>query len=368
MKKHLLERTWKAFPVSDVFSIIQRGKRLKNSDHVPGRIPYASSSGAWNGIDDFISNAAGVRTFEWCLTLANSGSVGSVFFHPYRFVASDHVTALARPALSRHAYLFLAVALGKLAKNYSFNREINDNRLAREKILLPATPGGAPDFAFMDAFMREKERTILERYAACARQAAEEPLPPCGAWKAFALTDVFSISPGVRLTKAEMVPGNTPFAGASDSNNGITAFVGNRNASLDANVLGVNYNGSVVENFYHPYETLFSDDVKRFRLKNHPGNRHVYLFLKVALLQQKRKYEYGYKFNEAHMRRQKLMLPATAEGTPDYAYMEASMRRKEAEMRGRYARMRLEKMKGRTFQYGFATGWDGGAQAVAEPD
>jgi hypothetical protein len=160
-------------------------------------------------------------------------------------------------------------------------------------------------------------------------------------WKAFALADIFEISPGVRLTKANMVPGDIPFAGASDSNNGITAFAGNSNSSLDSNVLGVNYNGSVVENFYHPYKTLFSDDVKRFRLKNHPGNRYIYLFLKVALLQQKRKFEYGYKFNEARMRRQKLLLPATSNGHPDYAFMETFMQCKEAEILGRYAKMRL---------------------------
>ena len=34
--------------------------------------------------------------------------------------------------------------------------------------------------------------------------------------------------------------------------NGITNFVSNSNDSLDSNVLGVNYNGSIVENFYHP--------------------------------------------------------------------------------------------------------------------
>lgn len=54
-----------------------------------------------------------------------------------------------------------------------------------------------------------------------------------------------------------MQSGTKPFIGASDSNNGVTAFVGNTNASEDRNVLGVNYNGSVVENFYHPIYLYF---------------------------------------------------------------------------------------------------------------
>lgn len=161
-------------------------------------------------------------------------------------------------------------------------------------------------------------------------------------WCAFPLENIFEISPGVRLTKADMKPGKTPFAGASDSNNGITAFVANRNESLDRDVLGVNYNGSVGESFYHPYETVFSDDVKRLRVKGHPGGRHVYLFLKVAILKQAAKYQYGYKFNEEHMRRQSLFLPSTPDGAPDFAGMEAFMRHKEAEQIARYAGIRLQ--------------------------
>jgi hypothetical protein len=87
------------------------------------------------------------------------------------------------------------------------------------------------------------------------------------AWKEFFIEDIFNINSGKRLTKAMMTKGKTPFIGASDSNNGITEWGSNTNASFDSNVLGVNYNGSVVENFYHPYNALFSDDVKRFSLK-----------------------------------------------------------------------------------------------------
>ena len=133
-----------------------------------------------------------------------------------------------------------------------------------------------------------------------------------------------------------MTAGNTPFIGASDSNNGITAFVGNDNDSADENILGVNYNGSVCECFYHPYRALFTDDVKRFRLKNHAGNRHVYLFLAAAIRQQKAKYNYGYKFNETRMRRQEILLPVNDSGEPDFEYMAAYVKRAEAEQYRRY--------------------------------
>ena len=128
--------------------------------------------------------------------------------------------------------------------------------------------------------------------------------------------------PGKRLEKRNMLDGDRPFIGASDSNNGVTGFVDNKNTSLDRCVLGVNYNGSVCEAFYHDYECIFSDDVKRLHLKNHDDNRFIMLFMGVAIRQQKTKYQYAYKFNEQRMNRQSILLPVTEDGEPDYDFME----------------------------------------------
>lgn len=153
---------WKAFYFTEVFTEIQRGKRLKKADHTEGDIPYVSSTSLNNGIDGFIGNDdGGIRRFENCLTLANSGSVGSAFYHRYTFVASDHVTKLKRDGLDKYAYLFLIPIINRLSEKYSFNREINDERIKREKLLLPATDKGEIDFAFMSAFMKDVEHNIL---------------------------------------------------------------------------------------------------------------------------------------------------------------------------------------------------------------
>ena len=133
-----------------------------------------------------------------------------------------------------------------------------------------------------------------------------------------------------------MIAGDIPFIGASDSNNGVTAFIGNDNDSADENFLSVSYNGSVCQCFYQPYCCLCSDDVKRFHLRNHAGNKYIYLFLATAIKQQKDKYNYGYKFNETRMRRQKILLPVNDAGEPDYQFMEAYMLKLEAEQLNRY--------------------------------
>ena len=303
-------------------------------------MPYVSSSAVDNGVDNFISNTEHVRMFGDCLTLANSGSVGATFYHPYTFVASDHVTKLQSSTINKYAYLFIATIVARLGEKYGFNREINDKRISRETILLPATPDGTPDWQFMEDYMREVEKKLLSQALPILQERISNYKNTSGgvkidkqSWKEFAITDIFCISSGVRLTTADMCIGDKPFVGASDSNNGITAWVSNTNASLDKDVLGVNYNGSVCETFYHPYKCLFSDDVKRLHYKQQnlskDSSKYIYLFLKQAILQQKTKYAYGYKFNAQRMSRQTILLPATPDGTPDYDFMETYMREVE---------------------------------------
>ena len=158
----LQHANWKAFDFTEVFTEIQRGKRLKKADHKDGNIPYVSSTSLNNGVDGFIGNESGVRKFFDCLTIANSGSVGYAFYHQYEFVASDHVTQLKREGLDKYTYLFLAPIVQRLSEKYSFNREINDERIKREKLLLPATDNGEVDFFFMSNFMKEVEANILK--------------------------------------------------------------------------------------------------------------------------------------------------------------------------------------------------------------
>ncbi|EMB94433.1 restriction endonuclease subunit S [Streptococcus mutans] len=332
---------WKTFRFTEVFQEIQRGKRLTKANQIDGLKPYVSSTAENNGVDGFIGNDVGVREFENVLTLANSGSVGSTFYQQFEFVASDHVTALKSENADKYAYLFLSTVVKRLEEKYSFNREINDTRIKREKIILPADKHGNPNFQYMSDFVKklelDKVQEVLEYiyiyiYIYIKLKTMLEEKVCEISWKDFWIEDICEIKSGVRLTKANQEIGLRPFVGASDSDNGVTAFVSNTNKSLDANVLGVNYNGSVVENFYHPYEAIFSDDVKRLKWKDEvKGNKYTYLFLKQMILSQKIKYAYGYKFNGERMKRQKIMLPVTETGLPDYDYMTSYMQKQELE-------------------------------------
>lgn len=155
---------YKKFYLNEIFEDIQRGKRLTKANFIAGETPYVSSSAESNGIDAFIGNEEKVRIFEDCITLANSGSVGSTFYHPYKFVASDHVTHLKHDSFNKYIYLFLASIIKRLKSKYNFNREINDNRLKREVIILPITENGDIDYKFIEEYMMNLEAEMINKY------------------------------------------------------------------------------------------------------------------------------------------------------------------------------------------------------------
>ena len=159
--KKLKEKDWKPFYVKDIFTFIQRGKRLIKDNQKSGKVPYVSSSAMNNGVDNYISNDSRVRKFEKCLSLANSGSVGSCFYEPFEFVASDHVTHLKNPERNKYQYLFEATLLNRLSEKYNFNREINDERISTEVIMLPLDKNGNPDYEYMETYIK---KLMLSKY------------------------------------------------------------------------------------------------------------------------------------------------------------------------------------------------------------
>lgn len=159
----LEEVEWKVFPFDKIFRKIQRGRRLKKGDHIDGNMPYVSSTSLNNGVDGFIGNEDKVRNFKNNLTLANSGSVGSCFYHEYEYIASDHVTSLTLDNADKYIYLFMTTIVKRLEEKYSFNREITDKRIRTEKLILPVASNGNPYWDYMSKFMRKIEAKKLEK-------------------------------------------------------------------------------------------------------------------------------------------------------------------------------------------------------------
>lgn len=300
------------------------GKRLIKRDRKSGITPLLTAGESYQGVADFISN-------DWP-KYQKSISIdmfGNTFYHDFDCSGDDNIYFFCNQTLSKNVKLFITNCIQVANKGkFSYGKQFRQPDADKIKIKLPITNNGNPDFVFMESFINEFIEQKKVEYQNYAKKELFElgemcdiPLLESKQWKEFHVGDIFIIKPGKRLESYNMTPGTRPFIGAVDSNNGITKFVSNLNNSADKNVLGVNYNGGVVINFYHPYECIFTDDVKRFHLKNCKDDKFILLFIKTVILQQKLKYSYGYKFNEARMARQKIILPIDENDQPDYLFM-----------------------------------------------
>ena len=344
MSNKLVEKEWQEFKIGKIFEQLLRGnnKGHSNEDCQFG-VSYNGAKYNDNGVTGFVETNGKFKIFKGnaiVFVMTGEGSVGLSVYKKEDFVPSSNVFVGYSSVLNRWNGLFLVTAINNGADRYNYGYIRNEKRLFNEKILLPVNSDGLPDWRFMEDFMKQIERdkiaAVLNYYNNSLnnnnlRGGVERWTPSENRWAAFTIQDICEIYSGVRLTKQDMQEGKIPFIGASDSNNGITAFIANKNASLDKDVLGVNYNGSVVENFYHPYECLFSDDVKRLKIKSKQAGKYAYLFLKTMILKQKSKYQYGYKFNATRMAKQKILLPVNADNQPDWMNIERFMQRIELE-------------------------------------
>lgn len=349
-----LHSNWKAFYFTEVFTEIQRGKRLKKADHKVGDTPYVSSTSFNNGVDGFIGNDGGVRRFEDCLTLANSGSVGSAFYHRYEFIASDHVTQLKRDGLDKYAYLFMIPLINRLSEKYSFNREINDERIKREKLLLPVTDEGEIDFQFMSSFMKQIETDILGTTLEAFKNRLNGNILNINKlggvnWRMFNFADIFNIRKGFYNKKPPCpINGTIPFIGASDSNNGFTGFttysIIDKNSKIgygknepieqkiyEGNAICVTNNGSVGYAYYQQHPFTCTHDVNPLYLKDRILNKHIAMFLISCIEKQRVCFTYARKWRPKRMVKSRLMLPVTSTGQPDWEFMEQYMRNIESE-------------------------------------
>ena len=327
----LTDVEWKEIFIEEVAEIYS-GKDIYEKERTIGDTPYITATANNNGIGYFIGNKNKTLESE-CISVNRNGSVGYAFYHCYEALYGNDTRKLKPFIKNKYTASFITHAITSQKDKYGYGYKMGTGRLKRQKIMLPVSDGEI-NYEYMENFIKNIEKKHIKNVLKYLDEYIYIYIIynhfDNADWKEFFFDEICNINSGVRLTKANMQDGNIPFIGATDSNNGITNFVSNTNASHDKNVLGVNYNGSVVENFYHPYSCVFSDDVKRVSFKDEQGqNKYCYMFLKQMILQQKEKYRYAYKFNGDRMARQKVMMPVDELGDIDFKFMNRYIASKE---------------------------------------
>ncbi len=144
-------------------------------------------------------------------------------------------------------------------------------------------------------------------------------------WQYFKVGKLFNVVKGKRLTKADMKPGDINYIGATAFNNGITAKIANSEHIHPAGTITVCYNGSVGQTFYQTTPFWATDDVNvlypKFEMK-----QQIAFFIMPIIRTIGQKYAFVDKWTKDKMAETNIPLPATANGEPDFDYMEQYMR------------------------------------------
>ena len=365
--------SWKEFRLVDIARLDNGNKMDKNKmTHLNPSVNFVSRTATNNGVSDVVDIIDGIEPYPaGCITLAFGGSVGSCFLQEEPFYTGQNVGVILLPEnITRETKIFLISVLEKKCKMsfHAFGNEINKHFKTDLSIKLPVKEVEEIDWDYMQERITELEQeriTELEQYLiatglndyeltdedkeilatkltggvlqnsisgnGCLKEAAE-----------FKISDVFDLYKGKRLVKAEHICGNTPFIGSTDSNNGVTGYIG-QEPIFSGNAITISYNGSVGQVFYQENDFWASDDINVLYLKNHVLNASLYSYLSGALKKAGSKFSYSYKWNLERMKGTLIVLPIQTDANnapvidqnhtyhpdgyiPDWIYMEKYIR------------------------------------------
>lgn len=304
-------------PLNEIFDITYGNKfDLNKLTKLPineGGVNFVGRSGQNNGVSCSVDLVEGVTPYEGGLiTVALGGSLLSAFIQEAAFYTAQNVAILKpKKALSFSQKLFYCIAIRHNKFRYSaFGREANRTL---KTLLVPSTS----DLPNWITEVEEQPITNLEK----AAHSTKTKQLLVNKWHPFELQSIFDIRKGQRLTKADMLTGNTPYVGASDANNGVTAYIGQPPTHKE-NTITISYNGSVAEAFYQPQPFWASDDVNVLYPINFEISPSVALFICTVIRLEKYRFNYGRKWHLDRMREALIKLPVTRAKKLDLVYME----------------------------------------------
>lgn len=315
------------FNINDIF-YYSRGRRLIRLNQMDGDIAYVSSTKFNNGIDNYITPPNYMKIYNNCITIANSGSVGSTFYHDYDFVASDHVTVLwlkDRP-LTKKIAMYLITLLEKLGDNYFFNREMSNKRISKDYIRLPITEDGSVNWKYIEEFVDSIIPTAKweDKKNKISNEKIELP-PNC---MELPITKIFNIrSINKRISSKQLISGDYFYITTSNKNFGFSGF--HNEYSENGNVFTVD-SATDGKCFFQQEKFIGSDHVEILEVKDQYLkclNIYTAVYLQTILNYYLDKYEYSRKRAQGRIKKEKLFLPVDKNNEIDWNAMECFIKR-----------------------------------------
>lgn len=295
--------------VKDLFALSQGNSfELMNMElSNKSDINFVSRTAQDNGVVAQVCADDIVRPFPaGVITVALGGSVLSAFVQLKPFYTAFHIAVLTpKIDLTLQEKLYYCMCIQANAYRYSYGRQANKTLKDIE------LPDIVPEWV----------HTVSIAPYTTANIHSALPLSDVVNWHEFELGQLFNFVKGKRLRKEDMLEGSTNYLGAISENNGIRQLI-DAPAIFKANCITVNYNGSVGEAFYQSAPFWATDDVNVLYSNGWTLNKYIALFIATVIKANRYKFSYGRKWTMAKMKKSPIKLPATAQGSPDWNYME----------------------------------------------
>lgn len=317
----------KFFKLSDIFEI-KTSKCIHENGlkQGAGTIPYVTRTSLNNGVLKFVCSQRIEK-----LNPGNVITVGmdtqTVFYQKQNFYCGRDILSLSNTIMNQYIGIFIVGILDQIVKKkFSYGYCASLTRIKNLEIKLPSTPDGNPDWEFMESYIREQYREVIqERINELEKRKPDALTVPRDIEEIqvtadFPLGQVFpTVTRGIQISKRNRKPGTIPYISASLLNHGEADFVSVDEKYIYKDCLTVPFIGGKNCTFYHDGKFVPSSDVAV--LQNENFDKYIYVFLIGILNVIMRKYSFGYKASLERLQKQTIPLPITSDGKPDWEFM-----------------------------------------------
>ena len=257
----------------------------------------------------------------------------TMFYQENDFIGYSHIQHLVpiiKPFNKSIASFIISASRISTSNQYDYGNKFNRVSMNNTKIQLP-TKNGKIDFEFIESFIEELETeriikleaylvaTRLKNYSLTLEEEKALTNYEKGVWQTFNLETLFGKSTrGRRLKSADRISGNLPFVTAGETDEGISAFIGNDVKIFPNNTTTIDMFGSAK---YRNYNYGGDDHIAIVHTQNLPKFASIFVTTAIHKTSYNGQFNYGRNFYAKDANELNISLP-TLNNQPNYKLME----------------------------------------------
>ena len=330
--------------LKELFSI-KRGKRLTVEYRVKGERPLVTAGFEKTGVAEYIGNENQETFPEDTITI---DMFGNTFYRNYKYSADDNILVLFnKKEMPSKAKIFIVNLINRQLHNkFSYGKQFRIGGFEQTKIQLPIK-NGKIDFDFMESFIAEleaerikkledylvangfnnyvltdEEKQVLEAFRNDKNSmggVVDNQVVVNLKWRKFNLEKLFGkATRGKRLKGDDRILGDLPFVTAGETDEGVSAFIGNNVNIFPENTTTIDMFGSAK---YRNYKYGGDDHVAVVHTENLPKLASIFVTTSIHKTSYNGQFNYGRNFYAKDADELNISLPAV-NNQPNYELME----------------------------------------------